>query len=114
VARLQQNSAFFLDCARSHGLDTGACMGRAVIPVMVGDSLRACMWSKRLLDRGINVMPIIHPAVPERSARLRFFVTAEHTQEQIRQAVAAAAEELAVLPDSGAILGEIARLGPQP
>jgi 8-amino-7-oxononanoate synthase len=114
VARLQRNGAAFLECARSHGLDTGSCVGRAVIPIMVGDSLQACMLSKRLLDRGINVMPIIYPAVPERCARLRFFVTAEHTQEQIRQAASATAEELAVLPDSGAILGEIARPRPQP
>jgi 8-amino-7-oxononanoate synthase len=114
VARLQQNGLLFLECARSHGLDTGTSAGRAVIPIMVGDSLQACLLSKRLLDRGINVMPIIYPAVPERSARLRFFVTAEHTQDQIRQAVAATADELADLPDSAAILGDIARLTPQP
>jgi 8-amino-7-oxononanoate synthase len=114
VARLQRNGLSFLERARSLGLDTGTSVGCAVVPVMVGDSLQACLLSKRLLDRGINVMPIIHPAVPERSARLRFFVTAEHTQEEIRQAVAAAADELAALPDSGAILGEIARLTPRP
>ena len=44
--------------------------------------------------RGINVQPILHPAVEESAARLRFFVTAKHTEEQIRLTVDAVVEEL--------------------
>jgi 8-amino-7-oxononanoate synthase len=40
------------------------------------------------------VQPILYPAVPERSARLRFFVSSEHSEEQIRSTVEALAEEL--------------------
>ena len=69
--------------------------GLAVIPVIVGDSLKSVTLSDRLYKRGINVQPIIHPAVPERSSRLRFFITSEHTPEQIRETVTAVAEELA-------------------
>ena len=47
-----------------------------------------------MLARGINVLPIIYPAVPLKAARLRFFITASHTPEQIQSAVAIAAEEL--------------------
>ena len=47
-----------------------------------------------MLARGVNVLPIIYPAVPLKAARLRFFVTSEHTHEQIRTAVRIAAEEL--------------------
>jgi 8-amino-7-oxononanoate synthase len=97
VAALQRNGRHFLECARLHGLDTGASIGSAITPVIVGDSLKAVMLSQRLLARGINVLPIIHPAVPERSARLRYFVTATHTSEQIERAVAITAEEMAGL-----------------
>jgi hypothetical protein len=44
--------------------------------------------------RGINVQPILHPAVEEHLTRLRFFVTARHTEQQIRAATDALAEEL--------------------
>ena len=45
-----------------------------------------------LLERGVNVQPIIHPAVEERAARLRFFVSAQHSEEQIRAALEALSE----------------------
>jgi 7-keto-8-aminopelargonate synthetase-like enzyme len=53
--------------------------------------------ARALLIRGINVHPILHPAVPEHSARLRFFITTNHSEAQIRDAVNATADELARL-----------------
>jgi 8-amino-7-oxononanoate synthase len=46
-----------------------------------------------MFARGVNVQPILYPAVPERAARLRFFLTAEHSEEQIREAVGILLEE---------------------
>jgi hypothetical protein len=46
-----------------------------------------------LYERGINVQPILYPAVEESAARLRFFITAAHSEEQIRYTVDALAEE---------------------
>ena len=40
------------------------------------------------------MQPILYPAVEERAARLRFFITSTHTAEQIRTTVRAVAEEL--------------------
>ena len=94
VARLQDNARRFLAAGRAAGLDLGASAGYAIAPVMTGSSLRAVTLSERLFERGINVQPIIHPAIPERLARLRFFVSSEHTEEQIDEAVRATAEEL--------------------
>jgi 7-keto-8-aminopelargonate synthetase-like enzyme len=54
----------------------------------------AMMLSHRLLERGIEVQPIVRPAVSATTARLRFFLTANHTEEQILQAVPAVASEL--------------------
>jgi hypothetical protein len=63
--------------------------------------------SNELLEDGVNALPIIHPAVPEGMARLRFFITCNHTQEQIRHAVAATARRLKDLQDRNFGLGSI-------
>ena len=95
VARLAANGTRFLDRARRAGLDTGLSIGSAIVPIIVGSSIRAAKVSHALFHRGINVQPIIHPAVPERAARLRFFISADHTPEQIDQTIDIVAEEVA-------------------
>jgi 7-keto-8-aminopelargonate synthetase-like enzyme len=97
VARLHALSCLFLRLARERGLDTGASAGTPVIPIIVGNSVRCLLLSRALFRRGINVQPIIHPAVPERATRLRVFITINHTESIIRSAVDAIAEELAKL-----------------
>jgi len=47
------------------------------------------------------VQPIVYPAVEERAARLRFFITSLHTEQQIRYTIDALTEELAALRGSG-------------
>ena len=63
--------------------------------MILGNSLHSLQLSQALFARGINVQPILHPAVEESAARLRFFITSTHSEDQIRQTVAAVAEELA-------------------
>ena len=41
------------------------------------------------------MQPILYPAVEETAARLRFFVTATHTEQQIRETIEVLAEEVA-------------------
>ncbi len=97
VARLGQLSALFLRLARERGLNTGAAAGTPVIPVIIGNSVKSLRLSQALFDRGFIVQPILPPAVPEQSARLRFFITTNHTERQIRDAVDATADLLAAL-----------------
>ena len=97
VTTLQKRGRFFLEQSRVAGIDTGTSTGLAVIPAITGSSIRAARLSAALFERGINVMPILYPAVPEKSARLRFFVSCQHTEAQIRQTVQAVAEEIARL-----------------
>ncbi|MCO7634512.1 aminotransferase class I/II-fold pyridoxal phosphate-dependent enzyme [Pseudomonas guariconensis] len=97
VATLQARGELFLRLAREVGLDTATSTGLAVIPVITGSSFKAGRLSSALFDRGINAQPILYPAVPEQAARVRFFVSCEHTEEQIRQTVAIVAEEMAKL-----------------
>ena len=95
VRQLQENGHFFLEEAKKAGLDTMTSAGYSVVPIMIGCSIRSVRLTERLLQRGINALPIIHPAVPMKAARLRFFITSKHTQEQIRSTIAITAEELA-------------------
>lgn len=97
VARLHARAELFLSLAKRHGLNTGRSHDTPVIPLIVGDSMKCLRWSQALRQRGINVQPIVHPAVEEASARLRFFVTSTHTEEQIRFAATTAAATFARL-----------------
>ncbi|TDO13888.1 hypothetical protein DFO68_103111 [Halomonas ventosae] len=36
-----------------------------------------------MFERGINVQQILHPAVPEKSARLRFFLSCDPTEADV-------------------------------
>jgi 8-amino-7-oxononanoate synthase len=84
----------FLDMAREFGLDTGLSIGLSVIPAITHSSLKAVRLSEALFRRKINVQPIVYPAVQERAARLRFFISSEHTEAQIRTTVEALAQEM--------------------
>jgi 8-amino-7-oxononanoate synthase len=93
VRRLNDRAALFLQLARDGGLDVGGSIGAAIVPIITGSSIAAARLSQALFNRGINVQPILYPAVPERAARLRFFLTAQHTEQQIRDAVGVLLEE---------------------
>jgi 8-amino-7-oxononanoate synthase len=107
VHRLNDRAALFLRLLQEGGLDVGGSIGSAIVPVITGSSIRAGRLAQALFERGINVQPILYPAVPERAARLRFFLTSAHSEAQIRktarilveenQRVAAAPSEIAAV-----------------
>jgi 8-amino-7-oxononanoate synthase len=92
VRRLQANGARLLAGIKAAGLNTGLGAGFAVLPVIVGDSIGAAMLSDECFRRGLYALPITFPAVPEREARLRFFLSSEHTDAQIDRAAQLCAE----------------------
>lgn len=83
VSRLAANGVHFRDSARAQGLDCGHNQGHAVAPVIVGDSLRAAWIAAELFKAGYAVTAVLAPAVPNRSARLRFFLNADHDEAAI-------------------------------
>ena len=97
VAQLQERSRLFLQCARERGLNTGMSKDSPVIPIIVGESIKSVMLSQSLFKRGINVPFMFYPSVPQNAARLRFFITCNHTEEQIRFTIDALAEELSLM-----------------
>jgi 7-keto-8-aminopelargonate synthetase-like enzyme len=97
LRRVRENSALFVSLAREAGIDTADSACAPMIPCVVGSSARALHLADALWRRGVSADPIIFPDVPDDQARLRFFVTSCHSEEQIHYMVAALAEELALL-----------------
>jgi 8-amino-7-oxononanoate synthase len=94
VTRLRANSLRFLSQARSAGLDTAKAAGFGIVPVIIGNTFKLGKCEKRLFERDITASPIFPPGVPINTGRLRFFLTSEHTADEISAAVSALSEEV--------------------
>lgn len=108
VARLQANGAAFLAACKAHGLDTGPSIGSAIVPVMTGSSIAAARAADRLFTLGVNVQPIIYPAVPENAARLRFFLSSLHDEATLVRVAGLVAEVLTAIRAERVDLTELA------
>jgi glycine C-acetyltransferase len=86
VARLSRNAAFLRDGLKELGYNTGNSE-TAIIPVILNDEAHAAITAGRLREMGICVTPILFPAVPLGSARLRLCVTAAHSLEDLEFAL---------------------------
>ncbi len=109
VHQVNERGALFLRLAREGGLDVGGSIGASIVPVITGGSIRAGRLAQAMFRRGVNVQPILYPAVPERAARLRFFLTSEHGEEQIRDAVQILLEENRRVTSEPSDLAAVAR-----
>ena len=89
VQALQARGRYFLKRAQEAGFDTGSSAGMAVIPVILGDSDKTIRLAAAMLERGVSVQPILYPAVPQKSTRLRFFMSCQHTEAEIDYTVEA-------------------------
>jgi 8-amino-7-oxononanoate synthase len=99
VKSLQERTLLFLSLAKAQGFNTGPSHDSPVVPIIVGDPYKAVQLSQAMLLRGINAQPMIYPSVPYDAARLRFFLSCDHTEAQIRQTIAILAEEIAKMND---------------
>ena len=97
VTRLHDRAARFLALCRAAGLNTGSSAGTPVVPVIVGDSLGAARMAELMFDAGFNVQPMVAPSVADDQARLRFFIAADHTDDDLQRAAAAVVQALGVL-----------------
>lgn len=87
VVMLRQRGRRFLEHARRAGIPTGSSAGLSVIPAIAGSSIKAARLSEEMGEQGISVQPILYPAVSENSARLRFFMSSDHSEQDIDSAV---------------------------
>jgi 7-keto-8-aminopelargonate synthetase-like enzyme len=81
-ARLWENAHRMQRELASLGFET---MGSRspIVPVIVGGTLRTFEFWRRLLDAGVFTNPVIAPAVPATSGRVRTSCMATHTDTQL-------------------------------
>jgi len=85
---LQHNGNTLRKWIREAGWSTGlSADDTPVVPLIIGDAQATIELSRRLLDRGVYVLPVIPPAVAPESSRLRFFVSRDHTSDQLRRTI---------------------------
>ncbi len=89
VAQLRARAEALRQAFRDAGWNAGASATSAVVPLILGDPDRALKLAQDLFAHGINVQPILPPAVESDQARLRFFVSAQHTAADIDATVQA-------------------------
>jgi glycine C-acetyltransferase len=97
--RLFANARRFRTGMATNGFRLGG-RDHPIVPVMLGDAVRATAMADRLLEVGIYVIAFSYPVVPRDSARIRVQLTAAHTPEQVDEAVgafAAVGKELGVI-----------------
>jgi 8-amino-7-oxononanoate synthase len=90
---LRQKVRLFRSIAREWGLPMRGDEESPVASLVVGDSHLAMLLSQKLLEHGVHVQPIVYPAVSMDGARLRFFITMDHTEAQFRATIPAVARE---------------------
>lgn len=54
-----------------------------IIPVLIGDDLKAFQFTKALYDNGVFSTPVVRPAVPENQALIRTSYMATHTEADL-------------------------------
>lgn len=84
VQTLQHNTQRFVELAQQRDLDIGQSGASAVVPIMLGDSHLALHLMSELLEAGVIAHAVMYPVVPRKEARLRFFLTSQHNEEQFK------------------------------
>lgn len=88
VATLTQNVRRMRAGLRERGLDVRDDP-TPIVPVITGSDDAALTMARRLFDRGVFVPPIVSPAVPPNTSRLRVTVTAAHSEADVDELVQA-------------------------
>lgn len=100
LTALARNTEYFRRVMEKLGFELGGDGSHAITPVMLYDENLAMRMAENLFAKGVYVRGFTYPVVPQGKARIRVQLTAEHTKEQMDQAVAAfaaAGRELGVL-----------------
>ncbi len=86
LVRLRRNGELFRRGLKMRGFNI-LNSETPIVPIICGDDGRAFMMAKVCQENDVFVPPIVFPAVPNGSARLRSIVTAAHTEEDIAYAL---------------------------
>ena len=92
IARLHAISQHFVAEADRLGLDIGPAIGHGVVPVLFRDNAETVACAEAMLGRGYYCPPIIQVGVPRDQPRLRFFLSVQHREADVTEALEIVAE----------------------
>lgn len=99
IEKLWDNTKFFKEGLEKLGFDTGISE-TPVTPVIIGDEATTHKFSDQLFENGVFAQGIAFPTVQKGKARVRTIVTAQHSKEELQQALDAfekSAKEVGIL-----------------
>jgi 7-keto-8-aminopelargonate synthetase-like enzyme len=80
--RLWENTKKMKEGYKALGFNTGTSAS-PIIPITVGENMKAFQMCQMLFDEGIFTSPVVSPAVPEGHAIIRTSYMATHTDSQL-------------------------------
>ncbi len=86
LERLWSNTRSFKAGLQDLGFDTGMSE-TPITPVITGDEEKAQELARQLFQEGVFTPAIVYPTVARGRARVRTIVTAEHTEEDLKEAL---------------------------
>ena len=88
LQRLRENTAYFRSemVARHFEIPES---DHPIVPIMIGDAVKAAAMADRLLSEGIYVRAFSYPVVPRGKARIRTQMSAAHSRDDLDQAITA-------------------------
>lgn len=86
MKRLWENTAYFKAMLVKMGLTLTESQ-TPILPILIGDEGVAKQFSDQLLSRGVFAQSIVFPTVAKGKARIRTIITAEHTKDELDQAL---------------------------
>ena len=84
--KVKENADYFRNEVRKLGFNVLEG-NHPIVPVMLGDAAKTQEMSKKLLEKGLYVVGLWFPVVPEGTARLRFQISAAHTRQHLARAI---------------------------
>jgi glycine C-acetyltransferase len=88
IERLWSNTTSFKKGLHDLGFDTGDSE-TPITPVVAGEETKAVELSRLLWDESVFTPAIVYPTVAKGRSRVRTIVTADHTEDDLREALGA-------------------------
>ncbi len=88
IEKLWENTNYAAECLLQEGFSIGNST-TPILPIFIGEDVNTYRYGAMMLEKGVYVNPVVHPAVEKNKGILRFSLMATHSKEQIDKAVEA-------------------------
>ena len=89
--KLEENTLYFREEMTRQGFAIKPGI-HPIVPIMLGDAVRAQRMAARMLEKGVYVIGFFYPVVPRGAARIRTQISAAHAREDLDFAIGAFTE----------------------